>query len=62
MKYFLVYYGYSKYYGCNRKHYLEFNNIINVIKYIKDNKLKKFTIYEKCDIVDVEDIEEEING
>lgn len=58
MKYMLVYYGYSKYYGCMRKHYVEFNNFAYLLKHLKNGNIKKFTIYQKCDIVDVEDMEE----
>ena len=56
MEYLLIYYGYSKYYQCVRKHYIEFNSLANLIKYIADANIKKFTIYQKCDIVDLEDV------
>lgn len=58
MTWLVIYFGYSKYYGCVRKHYVEFNDFGHLFKFLKDAKIKKFTIYQKCDIVDIEDMEE----
>lgn len=51
MKYILKFYKESKYYGCKRRIYLEFNSIGEVLKYIVDNQIKDFTIYQKYDNV-----------
>ena len=59
MTWLVVYYGFSKYYGCVRKHYVDFNNFGNMVKFLKNKDIQKFTIYQKCDIVDIEKEEEE---
>lgn len=51
MKYILKFYKDSKYYGCTRRIYFEFNSMGCLLKYIVDNDIKDFTIYEKYDKV-----------
>ena len=65
MNYMLVYFGYSKYYGCKRRHYIEFKDFSYLLRHIINNNIKDFTIYKKYDIVESEDIinmEDEKNG
>ena len=51
MKYLLKFYKDSKYYGCKRRIYFEFNSMGCLLKYIVDNDIKDFTIYQKYDNV-----------
>lgn len=56
MKYLLKYFTYSKYIGYKRKEYIEFETIGYLLKFIIDNKIKEFTIYQKNDnIISKED-------
>ena len=56
MRYILKYFTYSKYIGYKRKEYIEFDSIGYLLKFILDNKIKEFTIYEKNDnIIEKED-------
>ena len=55
MNYILKFYKYSKYYGCKRLCFLEFNSLGEVLKFIMHNKIKDFTIYQKYDNVNYEE-------
>lgn len=55
MNYILKCFKPSKYYGCNKLCYAEFNLLSEIIKYIVNNEIKDFTIYEKCDKFEYEE-------
>lgn len=54
MNYILKYFIKSKYIGFMKKQYIEFEKIGNLIKFIKDNNIYDFTIYQKCDNLNIE--------
>lgn len=56
MRYILKYFRPSKYIGYKRKDYIEFDSIGYLLKFIINNNIKEFTIYEKNDnIISKED-------
>lgn len=59
MRYILKYFKPSKYINYKRKDYIEFDSIGYLLKFIVDNNLKEFTIFEKNDkIIKKEDSNE----
>ena len=59
MRYILKYFRPSKYINYKRKDYIEFDSIGYLLKFIVDNNLKEFTIFEKNDkIIKKEDSNE----